>query len=358
MVRFVLADIFEYKENNRENWIDYAKCIAMFLVVLGHVGTGNPLSLWIYSFHIPLFFWLSGAYMTYRSKWGGYKEYAIKMIRTTLVPYFLYSIIYLLYDVYKIFVSHKGLFFIWKDVLGIFINLRGSEYSIGLWFLPLIFLSKLLSYLILSSFYQNSVRNGFIGITMVCLLGMQFLYAFFIGVRLPWGADVVPIGAFFIIAGFVFTKYKVRIWKVANSIKPLIIVFLFLLNFWTNRVNLRMYCNQVDLHALTFGNPVLFLVSSFAGILFCILICKDFLNRFKIGLLQYVGTNTLHIYAMHGLIVSIVKKIMTVLFDVRTITILLQVVLSLIVVLVCCAFLSFCRYIYSHKMVRFGIKNR
>ena len=36
-------------------WLDYLKVYALFLVVLGHLPNGN-LGLWIYGFHIPLFF--------------------------------------------------------------------------------------------------------------------------------------------------------------------------------------------------------------------------------------------------------------------------------------------------------------
>ena len=44
----------------RVNWIDYAKAIAMVLVIFGHIATRNCLKDWIYSFHMPLFFSLSG----------------------------------------------------------------------------------------------------------------------------------------------------------------------------------------------------------------------------------------------------------------------------------------------------------
>lgn len=50
------------KEANKKRilWIDYAKAFAMFFVVIGHVNSGNYLTNWIYSFHMPLFFFLSG----------------------------------------------------------------------------------------------------------------------------------------------------------------------------------------------------------------------------------------------------------------------------------------------------------
>lgn len=49
--------------NQRINWIDYAKVLGMFLVIFGHTMQQPPLQqvhIGIYSFHMPLFFFLSG----------------------------------------------------------------------------------------------------------------------------------------------------------------------------------------------------------------------------------------------------------------------------------------------------------
>ena len=59
------------KELNKKRilWIDYAKAFAMFFVIFGHVNSGNYLTNWIYSFHMPLFFLLSG--ITLKAYRGG-----------------------------------------------------------------------------------------------------------------------------------------------------------------------------------------------------------------------------------------------------------------------------------------------
>lgn len=53
--------IVTYKKE-RLHWLDYSKAIGMYLVVLGHVIKDNSqlLKVIIYSFHMPLFFFLSG----------------------------------------------------------------------------------------------------------------------------------------------------------------------------------------------------------------------------------------------------------------------------------------------------------
>ncbi len=50
-------------EGKRIHWIDIARGMAMDLVVIGHLGLKNQFVQWIYSFHMPLFFILSGMTM-------------------------------------------------------------------------------------------------------------------------------------------------------------------------------------------------------------------------------------------------------------------------------------------------------
>ena len=55
------------KVSERYTWIDCIKGIGIFLVVLGHIYKDNYIGQWIYSFHMPLFFMLSGYLMYTKS---------------------------------------------------------------------------------------------------------------------------------------------------------------------------------------------------------------------------------------------------------------------------------------------------
>ena len=46
--------------NQRLDSIDLAKGIAIFLMILCHSGMNNGITQWIYAFHMPLFFVVSG----------------------------------------------------------------------------------------------------------------------------------------------------------------------------------------------------------------------------------------------------------------------------------------------------------
>ena len=47
-------------QNTRFDWVDTAKGLGIILVVIAHVWTKGPVRDFIYSFHMPLFFLLSG----------------------------------------------------------------------------------------------------------------------------------------------------------------------------------------------------------------------------------------------------------------------------------------------------------
>ena len=51
-------------EQSRISWLDILKGIGIFLVVLGHVYSEKTIFNWLYSFHMPLFFWAAG--LTYK----------------------------------------------------------------------------------------------------------------------------------------------------------------------------------------------------------------------------------------------------------------------------------------------------
>ena len=47
--------------SKRIEFVDVAKGIATILVIIGHLSyTPDMIKIWLYTFHIPLFFFLSG----------------------------------------------------------------------------------------------------------------------------------------------------------------------------------------------------------------------------------------------------------------------------------------------------------
>lgn len=70
-------------------WIDYAKAIGIFLVILGHVPIPGDLKWWIYGMHMPLFFIISG-YLNSATELSPL-EHLKRIANSLLVPYVIYA---------------------------------------------------------------------------------------------------------------------------------------------------------------------------------------------------------------------------------------------------------------------------
>ena len=92
--------------NNRTDWIDIAKALGIVLVVYGHVARGlvssgidTPMQFYlamdqvIYSFHMPLFFFLSGIFFVQTLNHKGAGKLVLGKVDTLLYPYVVWSLI-------------------------------------------------------------------------------------------------------------------------------------------------------------------------------------------------------------------------------------------------------------------------
>ena len=136
--------------NKRIEWVDICKAYAIFLVVLGHVLTNEISHVYIYGFHMPLSFFLSG--IVFDDSKYSFNSFIKSRINSIVIPYlFFYLITYLYWLVIESSYRSFTLKW-WEPLIGM---LYGSQYM-GymdhngiLWFLPCLFVVELLSFLIL-----------------------------------------------------------------------------------------------------------------------------------------------------------------------------------------------------------------
>ena len=79
---------------HRIEYLDIAKGILIFLVVLGHLMPEEEiLHIWIYSFHIPAFFIIDGFLLNYRQfENKEFKTIVHRGIKHLIIPYIIYCI--------------------------------------------------------------------------------------------------------------------------------------------------------------------------------------------------------------------------------------------------------------------------
>jgi len=198
--------------SKRIGWVDAAKGIGILLVVLGHNQINSSIHLFhllIYSFHMPLFFTLSGMFLKPEQ---GFWTLAKRRFISTLRPYLL--IIGMIYIIY-LFFSTISITDLLPRVLKIVFYSLPNYYDtwMPLWFLPHLFLLSLFAWIITWLAYK---RLGSIWLRLPFLMGMLFCGVLVVRLSskinftlfgkltiqsaLPWSTDLLLItGAFFLI---------------------------------------------------------------------------------------------------------------------------------------------------------------
>lgn len=75
--------------SQRINWIDWGKAFAIYLVVLGHLlsetGVEGKIHDFIYLFHMPFFFFISG--LLFKIKENNIREMFSRIWHSLIIPY-------------------------------------------------------------------------------------------------------------------------------------------------------------------------------------------------------------------------------------------------------------------------------
>lgn len=192
------------KTDNRISWIDSAKGIGILLVVLGHTY-GIPTWLYglIYSFHMPLFFLLSG--MTYRDPsdnlLNGIKHFAKRYLATYFILAFTNLSLHSFWLLLQKKLSTKLLA---KYLCGIFYCYASMDWMPNcspIWFLPCLFVAKVFFLFI------GKIRSskGQFMIILLCV-GISSFWAELRLPRLPWNI----CSAFMAVAFLWLGKQQIR----------------------------------------------------------------------------------------------------------------------------------------------------
>lgn len=197
--------------NKREHYIDISKGIAMMLVILGHCAlTPQTVVWWSYSFHMPLFFMLSG--LTFNpDKYTNFISFFKAKARSLLIPYF--SLCGILWFWVMILQNKQG--FICEQTLnsfiGIFLGYRGTKYYFSMWFLPVLFVAELILYLVCKLIKEKKIL---LIPVMVFASVIEWILLHVHQGGFFWSLDLVPIALSFIALGYILKVYKERLEKI------------------------------------------------------------------------------------------------------------------------------------------------
>lgn len=256
---------------------------------MGHAPVTNIQKSYIYSFHMPLFFFLSG-YVFSPTKFKSFKQFIKLRLKSLVVPYFTLSFIqYLIFVLYEKQINEYTFGYI-EPILGIFYSSNTTmKIGIPLWFLTCLFVVQVLFY-----FVRKLDKDIIIIIALFVLSLLGYTYSRHNYIRLPWSMDTALTATVFYGLGYLVNKNKQYFSRISRY--PYIDLTLVTALIWYIFNYLNTKNNRIDMFGNSYNNYFYFYFSALSGILMCIFIAKC-INKSKI--LSFLGKHTLAILAFH-----------------------------------------------------------
>lgn len=291
-------------EKKRLDYIDIAKALGMLTIMWGHVAVGNSVT-FVYAFHIPLFFFLSGMVFV-KDKYPSGKLFVKRRMQTLIFPYIIYS--FVTWAIWVLFscVTHIEVSSYWMPLLQTFIA-QGSEgylvHNVPLWFVSCL--------LVVEVAYYWISKLPDVWIVIVCLLIAMLSYilinycTFFDFTTLPWSTEVAMAAIIFYASGHLFIKHighqRFEHFVYRNKwFSFLLMLALFVIVYYGGLYNGRVSMGHATIH-----NPFIFYPIAFLGI-FAFLILCSLIAQSKVGnhkwmqFVKWFGQNSFIAMAIHN----------------------------------------------------------
>ncbi len=280
-------------KNRRIEWVDAAKGLAILLVIAGHtVASGTFTRNIIFSFHIPLFFILSGYTFRPASNWADFFYRTKKDAVHLLVPYVLTG---LLIAAAKIILRHLPLLDVLKDTCEALIWASGTgdgkHEAIGvLWFLVSLFSARTIVNAVYTIYKGDLERRAPYLIALISLLG--FGIGGFDWNWLIFNLDVSMAACGFVLAGMLLRDHLDQLKKYDRILIPVcMIIWMFLMQKF----------GYIEMSGRWYPEFSLGILESFCGSYCAIRFIQALCYPEKLkGALCWLGTHSLILMCVHA----------------------------------------------------------
>ncbi len=291
----------EKRKKARIELIDIAKAITIILVILGHT-TGNletPMyRRLIYSFHMPLFFFLAGMSIKPRPlrSLEGWKAYIGKNILSLVVPYLIFAFIYAPFSF-----DNVPLF-----LYGSWQTLGKAGTLTSLWYLTSFFVARIYCQVLVDLVSGTKAKKPgtVLGLLAVPMFAIGFLLPKLEG-GYPWCLDVSFVASGFILLGMalrntilILAQSKGWVLCAVTAASAAALAGGTILR--GDALELSLMCGS------QYGNLFWFMLNTFSGTLLVLgvsmlifRLSREGTRPFSTGAITYTGQRTLGIFLLH-----------------------------------------------------------
>ena len=279
-------------EKKRIIWIDQLRGLAFYTVILGHMSIGKGLKTWMYSFHMPLFFMISGLNLNVERIYKtSFKDYALRLAKKMLVPYVWLQMLSFLLRLVVALIKDKVVP-VREYLIGMVVgnnNIIGAP-SNPLYYVLLLFLAQLGLWFVIRAARAN---KGLIGVILSVLsVGSVCLQK----IDIPWHINVVPAAMLLIFIGRLlmdaYLPLSEKLQKMNRGVYFGITAVLLGVGYILSRYN-----GRISIHGNYYGKEfIIFLVCAVASSV-AIAMLVMLLPESKA--LTFIGANTFFYMVIH-----------------------------------------------------------
>lgn len=292
----------------KNNFISIAKGIGIVLMVIGHCGAPGLLVKYIYQFHMPLFFFCSGYFLSnienkktlYSFYWKRIKGIYFKFLIWSLLFLSLHNVFYHL-NIYNNLISFQGMpsysystaDFIKKACKIAFTMNEHEQLLRSFWFLKQLLLSTIFVSTI--QYITNKLPHYKYSqpITLLLLFLMTLISKIFDwSIPAIWNISLVFMSSTFYYSGYIFHKYRLLDY-LKNKYIYTISFILSIIGLFT-----LPWTNMLEYSTIT---AIPFFIVAYSGIILVLYLSKKAENKKIKYTFYYLGQNTMIIFALHML---------------------------------------------------------
>jgi len=350
----------------RYDYLDVARGLGIIAVIWGHI-TSHWSGNFVYLFHMPLFFIISGMLFR-REKYNSFFSFIKIRSHRLLVPYAIYSIV-----TWCIWASFN--YFGHKDVDSYLAPLLQTIFAQGsgqfflhnspLWFVPCLFAIEIM-YFFISKYkdvYVILISSAIATVSMILeyFYGESYLYL------LPWNFDAAMMALPFYAIGNIAMRHlnhkSINDWVASNKIRCFSLV---IISFIVIGVSL-IWFGSPSMGYSYYGNEIMFYIRAFIGSIATIILSSLISNSNAcfyiyeklVEFLKWMGKVSLDVMCTHVPIKGIIIVLFAKMIHVSTGDIMKSFSLSLLVFAITTIIDTIIVYVIKHKeLLKLKNKNR
>lgn len=283
----------------RISWIDRAKGIGLLLVILGHLTTYEyQLFNWVFGFHMPLFFFLSG--YVYRSS-PKIRDFIKSCVMNLGVPYIFFVCVGWFLTAH---VFHDPLPSLSRIAYESFYQAQPESLHVGqLWFLAC--LAGVMTMFENLKKWNLNAKGEWLVVVGLSFLGFAIGYAYdhYLGNVLVFGKHVprppLKLDSALVALPFFYLGHRCKSLDIDSWIPRSVLQWILIA---ITLISMTLICGPilngpVNLACNRYQNAALFLATSLSGIMLVVVLAVR-IGRFSI--LEFLGKNSLPIFAGHS----------------------------------------------------------